>query len=159
MNIYEKTFRDIFAYLAKRAVMLAAKLIGFKSFCLMLTTIMLLHKIISEDVWQTVMITVICAAGGVRLADTYSSAAAARRTVQRTKPASVTEEEYEYEESETPDAGSSMPCGRTAHTAAGIQRAAGKGKERIRTLLTGGTGKAGADADDSGTARPDRRNY
>jgi|WetSurMetagenome_2_1015567.scaffolds.fasta_scaffold81033_3 hypothetical protein len=141
MNMYEKSFADIFTYLAKRAVMLIAKLLGFKTFCLMLTTVLLKYHIVSESVWQSVMITVICAAGGVRLADVYSCAAAARRAGSRTGTQFKPEGEENYEEeTETHDtaADSPVPCSRTYNAAAGIQRAAGKGKERIRALLASG---------------------
>lgn len=157
MNMYEKPFGDIFRYLAKRAVMLAAKLLGFKTFCLMLTTVLLKHHIVSEDVWQSVMITVICAAGGVRLADAYSLAAAARRTGGRAGARFRREEEENYEEQEPYDTGSPEPCSRTSGAAAGIQRAAGKGKERIRALFTAectGTGTA-CSGSSTGQEQPD----
>jgi hypothetical protein len=164
MNMYEKSFADIFTYLAKRAVMLIAKLLGFKTFCLMLTTVLLKHHIVSENVWQSIMITVICAAGGMRLADAYSVAAAARKpgcgSGTQFKPEG--EENYE-EETEAYDtaANSSVPCSRTNDAAAGIQRAAGMGKERIRALLasecaeTADAGRTACSGSTTGHNRPD----
>jgi hypothetical protein len=153
MSMYDKSFADIFTYLAKRAVMLIAKLLGFKTFCLMFTTVLLKHHIVSESVWQSVMITVLCAAGGVRLADIYSAATAARKPGSRTEPLAKQEEEetYETEEKQYDAAGSTVPGSRTSRTDAAIQRAAGKGKERIRALLSTDCRHAGTAGSESST--------
>lgn len=149
MNPYEKPFREIFAYLAKRVVMLFAKLCGFKSFCMLLSTVLLAAGIISEDAWLTITITVICAAGGLRLADTYSAVNRFRRRKQRsashrsasyrgTEPFEQEQEEYQNEENYDETEYRSGVSGDTADTAAaGIRRAAENGKQRIRTLLAG----------------------
>jgi hypothetical protein len=157
MSVYEKPFTDVLKYLAKRVVMLAAKLLGFKSFCLALATVLLVRRVITEDVWQTVMITVICAAGGLRLADAYSAAAAARNASGAAFRTTGTEEEHTDEETDdAPYEGSgSVPVDSASSAGAGIQRAAAEGKERIRALLaagSAGTGRAGDPAPAAGTA-------
>ena len=154
MSMYEKNFTDIFIYIVKRAVMLIAKLLGFKTFCLMFTTVLLKHHIVSESVWQSVMITVICAAGGVRLADIYSTAAAARKPGSRTGTQAKQEEEtYETEGHQYETAGSTVSASYTERTDAGIQRAAGRGKKRIRALLNTECKRTGTACSESGTGQ------
>ena len=72
MNLYNFSFKGIFVYLAKRALLLFAKVLGFKSLCLALSTFLLSRKVIGEDSWLTIMIIVICATGGIHVADTVS---------------------------------------------------------------------------------------
>lgn len=72
MNLYNFTFRGIFSYIAKRAMMLLAKILGFKSLCLVFSTFLLYKKIINEDSWLTIMIIVLCASSGIHVADTVS---------------------------------------------------------------------------------------
>jgi hypothetical protein len=140
MNMYDKTFADVFAYLGKRIVMLAAKLCGFKSCCLMLATVLLEKGVIGDDVWLTVIITVICATGGLRLADAYAAAG----TFIRRGPRVMNKGDNSYG-TETEEDMEDRPLRYAGHSAAGsgARRAAADGKARIRALLgadsTGGT--------------------
>ncbi|MBR1911270.1 MAG: hypothetical protein IJ828_02820 [Treponema sp.] len=73
MDIYKMSFKELAGHLAKRALLLAAKLMGFKAFCLFLTTILLLHGFVDKDAWLTVIITVLCSASGVHIADRFGT--------------------------------------------------------------------------------------
>ncbi|MCR5762792.1 MAG: hypothetical protein K6G00_05340 [Treponema sp.] len=69
MDIYKASVKELLAHLAKRALVLAAKLLGFKAFCLFLTTVLLRQGIVDKEAWLTVIITVLCSASGVHIAD------------------------------------------------------------------------------------------
>lgn len=74
MNIYDKTFKKLLDNIAKRLLILIAKLLGFKAFCLFLTTILLKSGLVSKEEWLTVMITIVCSASGIHIADNFSIA-------------------------------------------------------------------------------------
>ncbi len=71
MANYNASFKDLAVHLVKRAFMLGAKLLGFKAFCLFFTTVLLRQGIVDKDAWLTVIITVLCSASGVHIADNY----------------------------------------------------------------------------------------
>ena len=155
MDVYEKGWAYLAGYAGKRLVMLLAKLTGFKPFCLYLATFLLCRGIVGEEAWLTVMVTVICSASGLRLADTLDAAGLFRRGVNK-------EKEYMYESYEgKKDDGegdcavpfsiaggkSSLPCAGTAASASAarvrryparrsIRRspALDRGRERIKEL-------------------------
>lgn len=68
-STYEGGLASCLGYLAKRAVLLAAKLLGFKGFCLFLATALLFLGRIGEDVWLTLAVTLVCSASGIRVLD------------------------------------------------------------------------------------------
>jgi len=61
------TFREHFAILAKRCLALPSKMIGFKPFCLYLTTYLLVSGKIGEWVWFCVMIAVLFGIVGLKV--------------------------------------------------------------------------------------------
>ena len=71
MDIYKASFKELAVHLAKRAFVLAAKLLGFKAFCLFFTTVLLQQGIVDKDAWLTVIITVLCSASGIHIADRF----------------------------------------------------------------------------------------
>lgn len=147
MDVYEKDLGYVASYTGKRALMLVAKLAGFKPCCLYLATFLLYKGIVGEDVWLTVMVTVICSASGIRLADTLDAALTFRKGMARR----LNDKEYTDEEEKSSD-GNDMPvpCGdadfpspvhgsgtTAAKRARRITRrsaALAKGRERIREL-------------------------
>lgn len=70
-EIYEKPFSASLSYLFKRFVLLAAKLLGFKGFCLFLATVLLCCGKLEQDVWLTLAVTLVCSASGIRVLDSF----------------------------------------------------------------------------------------
>lgn len=68
-SLYEGSFGSCLGYLLKRLVLLAAKLLGFKGFCLFLATLLLCLGRVGEDVWLTLVVTLVCSASGIRVLD------------------------------------------------------------------------------------------
>lgn len=68
-SLYEGSFGSCLGYLLKRLVLLAAKLFGFKGFCLFLATLLLCLGRVGEDVWLTLVVTLVCSASGIRVLD------------------------------------------------------------------------------------------
>lgn len=83
MNMYEKTVPELGSYIIKRFCMLIAKLTGFKSICLVLTTVLLCLKIIDAEIWLRVMLTVICTTSGLRVMDSLDIASKVNRIINR----------------------------------------------------------------------------
>lgn len=133
MNIYDKPAKEILAYLGKRVLMLAAKLVGFKACCLYLATALLAHGVITDEVWLYVVVAVICSASGLRIADvcTAGKIYGGRRPPYFKGAYNV----YNEDDSET---GFTSDC---AHHDTGgnaentVQSAVENGKKRIRALL------------------------
>lgn len=68
-SLYDGSFGSCLGYLLKRLVLLAAKLLGFKGFCLFLATLLLCLGRVGEDVWLTLVVTLVCSASGIRVLD------------------------------------------------------------------------------------------
>lgn len=85
MNMYDKPLKQIFEYIVKRFCMLIAKLTGFKSLCLALSTILLCCSVIESDVWLTVIITVICSSSGLKLAENFDISGKTKNLVEQQK--------------------------------------------------------------------------
>jgi hypothetical protein len=120
-NLYGQPVRAVFAYLGKRIILLAAKLAGFKSLCLALATVLLVKGLISGSIWLSAMITVICGNTGMRIAGAWQK------------------EEYD----DQPDTKNSTRSDCSAAADPAVQRAARRGKERIRKLLSSGSNTPG----------------
>ena len=69
MNVYKASYGKLTSHLVKRILLLLAKLMGFKAFCLFLATALLSKGYIENQDWLTVIITVICSASGIHIAD------------------------------------------------------------------------------------------
>ena len=76
-KLYEGGFSGCLGYLLKRAILLGAKLVGFKGFCLFLATALLFLGRIGEDVWLTLAVTLVCSASGIRVLDSIREGAGA----------------------------------------------------------------------------------
>lgn len=74
-KLYEGSFAGCMGYLLRRAVLLGAKLAGFKGFCLFLGTALLCTGRIGEDVWLTLAVTLVCSASGIRVLDSLTEGA------------------------------------------------------------------------------------
>ena len=70
-SLYDGSFGECLGYLFRRAVLLAAKLLGFKGFCLFLATLLLCLGRVGEDVWLTLVVTLVCSASGIRVFDSF----------------------------------------------------------------------------------------
>ncbi len=70
-SVYEEGVMGCLHYLLKRGVLLAAKLVGFKGFCLFLGTLLLCMGKVGEDVWLTLAVTLVCSASGIRVVDSF----------------------------------------------------------------------------------------
>ena len=68
-SLYDGSFGSCLGYLLKRLVLLAAKLLGFKGFCLFLAPLLLCLGRVGEDVWLTLVVTLVCSASGIRVLD------------------------------------------------------------------------------------------
>ena len=74
-KLYEGGIAGCLGYLLKRVVLLGAKLVGFKGFCLFLATALLCLGRIGEDVWLTLAVTLVCSASGIRVLDSLREGA------------------------------------------------------------------------------------
>ncbi len=74
-SLYDGSFADCLGYLSRRAVLLLAKLVGFKGFCLFLATLLLCLGKVGEDVWLTLLVTLVCSASGIRVLDSFKEGA------------------------------------------------------------------------------------
>jgi hypothetical protein len=144
MNVlYEKSVRELLRYVLKRFVMLGAKLLGFKSFCLALATVLLGRGIISGDIWLYVVITVVCSASGLRIADACSFRMPASR--QNGK-----EETDDYRKTCGDDLSA---ADRSVRSGSSVRDAVAAGERRIRRLLVRG-GRPGAGGGGPGRSDP-----
>lgn len=101
-SVYEGGISSCLGYLAKRAVLLAAKLLGFKGFCLFLATALLGLGRIGEDVWLTLAITLVCSASGIRVLDSFkegTDALDAKNAIAARLGGPAAKEEVSYETS------------------------------------------------------------
>lgn len=127
MNIYEKPLHEILEYVAKRALMLLSKLLGFKACCLYLATVLLIRGTIAQDIWLYVMVTVLCSTSGLRIADACMSG----RMYSRKGDVYEENVSQEYTMAQSPRS--------IHHTDSGA--ALSSGRKRIRALLDTGGGK------------------
>lgn len=163
-SLYEGGVAGCLGYLIKRAVLLVAKLLGFKGFCLFLATALLCLGKIGEDVWLTLAVTLVCSASGIRVMDSFREGADALavRNLISARPsgsASVKGDDGEHEVCGKDDSGVvsggsvpalPSPAGGSGPSAAAVRaarRKAGratssaakgygeKGRERIRAVL------------------------
>ena len=122
MNMYERTIPQIWNYVVKRFFMLIAKLTGFKSFCLALSTVLLCNNVISSDIWVTVMITILCRTSGLKLVDSLDIAK------------KVNNEKANFNSMSDYDGDSSCYGTRKSKS---TERIINKGKQKIRKILNG----------------------
>ena len=104
-KLYEGGFAGCLGYLSKRVILLGAKLVGFKGFCLFLGTLLLFMGRIGEDVWLTLAVTLVCSASGIRVLDSLREGtdaldaknALSGRLLGRAGRKGMTEDEDEHE--------------------------------------------------------------
>jgi hypothetical protein len=152
-TLYEKTVRELLRYALKRLVMLGAKLLGFKSFCLVLATVLLVRGIISEDIWLYVLITVVCSASGLRIADAWSFTlprTGGKRTRYPAAAGTVMEMEEGTDEYRKTYDHNLHTADRRARSGSSVRDAVSSGKRRIRELFAGRS-----DISASGNSRSD----
>jgi hypothetical protein len=112
MNMYEKNVKEVLRFVLKRLLMLLSKLIGFKACCLYLATYLLVKGTITQEIWLTVMVTVLCGVCGLRVADSINSLRRAGGS-------------------------STFRNAGTKQEKSDVQRAVDDGKKRVRLLLSG----------------------
>ena len=64
---WEHTFRELLAILGKRIVSLPSKMIGFKPFCLYLSSWLLVHGFIRDWIWFCVLVMVLFGIIGLKV--------------------------------------------------------------------------------------------
>lgn len=162
-TLYEKTVQELLRYALKRLVMLGAKLLGFKSFCLALATVLLVRGIIGEDIWLYVLITVVCSASGLRIADACSFTlprTGGKRTRYTAAAGTVMEMEEKADEYRETYDDALHAADRSVRTGVSVRDALSSGKRRIRELFAGrsdirasGNSRSGAGSGEAGQNR------
>ena len=64
---WEHTVKELFVILGKRCISLPSKLIGFKPFCLYLSTFLLIKGLIRDWIWFSVMVIVFFGVVGLKI--------------------------------------------------------------------------------------------
>jgi len=64
--IADMTYKEVWNILLKRLIALPSKLIGFKPFCIYLTTWLLFHSKVEDWVWLIVLIAVLFGREGLK---------------------------------------------------------------------------------------------
>ena len=150
-SLYDKGFSDCLGYMAKRAILLGGKLLGFKGFCLFLATFLLVMGRIGEDVWLTLAVTLVCSASGIRVVDCLREGADvldSKKVIAGRLAGCAAAKEMEYEEDRDLDddgAGSGYAAAAGSGMVGGTGRAAG-GVAAAGSGVGSGTGKAAGDA-------------
>jgi hypothetical protein len=68
---WELSFRELLAILVKRIISLPSKMIGFKPFCLYLSTFLLIKGLIRDWIWFSVMVIVLFGIVGLKVISKY----------------------------------------------------------------------------------------
>ena len=65
--VWEHSFGELFAILGKRIISLPSKLLGFKPFCLYVSTWLLVKGLIRDWIWFSVMVIVLFGIVGLKV--------------------------------------------------------------------------------------------